>query len=99
MKTVIMSLGGSVIVPDKRDMRFLKSFKKIILGFVKKNYRFVIYCGGGKLARNFQKAASKFRFNNKYIDKVYQCHALYFEYRIIKVKTSIFFKMLNVKKL
>jgi len=54
-----MSLGGSVIVPDKVDINFIKNFIKIINRFVKKNYRFVIYCGGGMTARNYQKAASR----------------------------------------
>jgi len=58
-KTIIMSLGGSVIVPDNIDINFLRSFKKIINKFIKKNYRFVIYCGGGSVARNYQKTASQ----------------------------------------
>ena len=68
MGTIIMSLGGSVIVPDKIDIKFLKKFKKIIEKFVKKGYKFVIICGGGKLARNFQKAASKYKFSNEDLD-------------------------------
>jgi uridylate kinase len=58
MKTIIMSLGGSVIVPDKVDTEFLKDFKRAIEKFLAKGYRFVIYCGGGAIARNYQKAAS-----------------------------------------
>ena len=54
-----MSLGGSVIVPDKINAIFLKNFKKTLEKFVKRGYRFVIICGGGKTARNYQKAASK----------------------------------------
>lgn len=67
-KTIIMSLGGSVIFPNKIDMKFLKEFKKVVKTFVKKNHRFVIYCGGGKLARNFQKSAVKYKFNNEALD-------------------------------
>lgn len=58
MKTIILSLGGSTIVPDKIDINFLKNFKKLINEFVKKDFRFVIYCGGGYTARRYQKAAS-----------------------------------------
>ena len=46
-------------MPDGIDILFLKKFKHVIEKFIKKNYRFVIYCGGGKLARNMQNAASK----------------------------------------
>ena len=64
-----MSLGGSVIVPDKIDVKFLVDFKKIIYRYIKKNFRFVIYCGGGRTARNYQEAASKIvKLNNEDLD-------------------------------
>lgn len=58
-KTIILSLGGSLIAPERIDINFLGKFKKTIEKFVKKKYRFVIVCGGGSIARKFQKAASK----------------------------------------
>ena len=68
-KTVVLSLGGSLIVPNGVDIAFLKNFKKVIEKFIKKDYRFVIYCGGGKLARNMQDAASKIaNLSNKDLD-------------------------------
>ena len=68
-KTIVMSLGGSIIVPNTVDIQFLKNFKKTIERFIKKKYRFVIYCGGGKTARNYQKAASNIiNLNNKKLD-------------------------------
>ncbi len=42
MKTIIISLGGSIIIPDKIDVEFLKKFKKIIYEFVDKGFKFVI---------------------------------------------------------
>ncbi|HLC96298.1 MAG TPA: UMP kinase [Candidatus Nanoarchaeia archaeon] len=51
MKTVIISLGGSIIYPDKLDQRFLISLKKLLL---KEKCSFVLYCGGGHLARRWQ---------------------------------------------
>lgn len=68
-KTIVMSLGGSVIVPDKIDVNFLKKFKKMINKYADKGYRFVIICGGGKIARDYQKAASKIsKQSNDYLD-------------------------------
>jgi len=68
-KTIVMSLGGSVIVPDKIDINFLKSFKKTIDKYTNKGYRFVIICGGGKIARDYQKAASQIvKQSNDYLD-------------------------------
>ena len=58
-RTIILSLGGSLIVPDSIDIGFLKSFKAVIEKFIKKGHKFVIICGGGKLARNMQNAASQ----------------------------------------
>lgn len=58
-KTIVISLGGSVIVPGKIQVDFLKKFRAFILKFLKKGYRFVIVAGGGATARNYQDAASK----------------------------------------
>lgn len=53
-KTIVISLGGSVIIPKEGfDLKFLKGFKKLILSLIK-NYRFIIVCGGGQTARSYQ---------------------------------------------
>ena len=54
-KTVVISLGGSIIVPEEIDILFLKMFKQIIRS--QKDERFIIICGGGKICRNYQNAA------------------------------------------
>ncbi len=60
-KTVIIALGGSIICPQpgKINTNFLKKFKKLILKYLKKGYRFIIVTGGGKVCRIYQGAASK----------------------------------------
>ncbi len=58
-KTIIVSLGGSIIYPDQIDVHFLKQFNAFIRKYIKKGYKFVIVTGGGKLCRNFQNAAYK----------------------------------------
>jgi len=58
---IVISVGGSLIVPEKIDLNFLKTFKKLILKYIKKGKKFVIICGGGKTARNYQKMAKNFR--------------------------------------
>ena len=40
-------------------MKQHRNFKLIIEKFVKKGFKFVIICGGGKIARNLQQTASK----------------------------------------
>tara|TARA_Y100000310_G_scaffold203871_1_gene204129 strand:- start:6092 stop:6766 length:675 start_codon:yes stop_codon:yes gene_type:complete len=52
MKKVVISLGGSVIVPNKVDFSYLRDFKTVIKEFSKGN-KVVIVTGGGKTARNY----------------------------------------------
>lgn len=56
---VVISLGGSTIVPLEIDVMFLKSFRKLILKYIKKNITFVLICGGGRTSRHYIEAASK----------------------------------------
>ena len=44
-KTAVISLGGSIIVPDEVDRTFLKKFREVILSL--HSERFIIICGGG----------------------------------------------------
>ncbi len=58
MSVIIISLGGSLIVPGHIDINFLKYFYRLINSQIKKGNRFVLICGGGKTARNYMNAAS-----------------------------------------
>jgi len=58
-KTIIISLGGSLIVPEEVDWKFLKKFRALIIKQIKKGKQFVIITGGGKTCRKYQQAASK----------------------------------------
>lgn len=57
METIIISLGGSLIVPDNIDIEFLKNFKTLILSHVAKGKKFVIITGGGKINKRYNDAA------------------------------------------
>lgn len=57
---VIISLGGSLIVPKTGiDWSFLKKFKELIIKEIRKGRRFVIVTGGGNTARVYQGAANR----------------------------------------
>lgn len=58
-ETIIISLGGSLIVPDQIDTDFLKEFKTLILSHVNKGKKFVIITGGGKTCRKYQGVATE----------------------------------------
>jgi uridylate kinase len=51
-KVVVISLGGSLIVPEKIDHSVLRKFKQTIEKNYSK-YKFVIVCGGGVIARKY----------------------------------------------
>jgi len=56
-KTIVISLGGSLIVPKEGvDIEFLKNFKKFIESSGEE-FKFVLVCGGGVTARDYLKAA------------------------------------------
>lgn len=60
-KIILIALGGSIICPriGEINTNFLKKFKKLILKFLRKNFRFIIVAGGGKICRFYQRAAAK----------------------------------------
>jgi uridylate kinase len=58
---VVVSVGGSLIVPDGIDTDFLKSFRNFVLDHLERGFSFFIITGGGKLARNYQEAAELVR--------------------------------------
>ncbi|MDP2665495.1 MAG: UMP kinase [bacterium] len=55
---VVVSVGGSLIVPDGIDIDFLTHFKALILEKVQQGLSFAIIAGGGKTARRYQDAAN-----------------------------------------
>lgn len=59
MKTIIISLGGSLIVPGEIDWMFVRNFKRVIEKYIRRKYKFIIITGGGKICRKYQDAASK----------------------------------------
>ncbi|MEK6817591.1 MAG: UMP kinase, partial [Nanoarchaeota archaeon] len=64
-KVIVLSLGGSQIIPDDVNVKYLDEFKKILLKN-KKNYKFIVVCGGGSLARKYIKAIEFSKQNEKF---------------------------------
>jgi uridylate kinase len=54
---IVISVGGSLIVPEEIDTSWIKNFKTLIEKYVSKGYRFILISGGGKTARKYQNAA------------------------------------------
>jgi uridylate kinase len=53
---IVLSVGGSLIVPDGIDSEFLQSFRSFILDKVRRGFSFFIITGGGHTARAYQEA-------------------------------------------
>ena len=66
---LVISLGGSVIVPDKVDYRFLKKFRSIIKRYSRKE-KIIIVTGGGWTFRKYLKSLEKVKLDETTIGLV-----------------------------
>jgi uridylate kinase len=57
-RVVVLSLGGSLIVPDEINLSFLRKFREVI-NKNRKHFKFVVVCGGGSVARRYIRALSE----------------------------------------
>ncbi|MBU0953668.1 MAG: UMP kinase [Nanoarchaeota archaeon] len=64
--TRVLSLGGSLIVPEKIDTAFLQSFTTLLKKYTKKE-KIILVCGGGATCRQYQNAARTLGIANKII--------------------------------
>lgn len=57
-EVTVISLGGSIIVPDDVDQAFLRDFRKAIISYVSasEERKLILVTGGGAPARYYQKA-------------------------------------------
>lgn len=51
-KVIVISLGGSLIVPEKIKVNVLENFKRVLRKHYR-THRFVVVCGGGTIARKY----------------------------------------------
>lgn len=54
---IVVSVGGSLLVPDAIDTTFLTAFRSFVLEKIQTGSSFFIIAGGGMLARDYQQAA------------------------------------------
>lgn len=55
---IIISLGGSLLVPESIDDEFVANFKKFIISHIRKGYHFILVTGGGRTARKYIESAA-----------------------------------------
>lgn len=56
---VILSVGGSLIVPDAIDLEFVRALRELLRTYAAEGKRFIVVTGGGKTSRNYQRAAAE----------------------------------------
>ncbi len=69
MRTIVFSLGGSLIVPDEIDALFLEKFA-VFVKKLAKSYNIIIVTGGGRTARKYISAGEYERFQDAYLSLV-----------------------------
>jgi len=59
-ETIIIAMGGSLLIPNDIDVPFIKDLKHLVKHFTQEGYQIVLVIGGGKVCRNYQAAAREF---------------------------------------
>ena len=67
MKTIVISIGGSVILSKDIDFKYYKKLADLIMR-IAKDYKIYIIVGGGKIARDYIKIGRKLNFDEKTLD-------------------------------
>jgi len=63
-KIIVLSLGGSQIIPNDINLKFIREFKKVIKKHTNK-YKFIIVCGGGSIARKYISALEQEKLSTR----------------------------------
>jgi len=62
MNQYVISFGGSLIFPKKLDANFLDEFRGLIVKQVNRGDHFGIVCGGGWIAREYQRGCNELSY-------------------------------------
>ena len=54
MDRVVVSIGGSVLIPEKDDAKYIKALADMLRD-VSKEVEIMVVCGGGKVSRYYSK--------------------------------------------
>lgn len=69
MKSIVISIGGSVILSREADVSFLRKLASL-LKKISKQYKIFIIVGGGKIARDYIKLGRELDFDEKTLDSI-----------------------------
>jgi len=86
MKSIVISIGGSVILSEEADVSFLRKLASL-LKKISKQYKIFIIVGGGKIARDYIKLGRELDFDEKTLDSI--------GIDITRVNAAIFANIIN----
>lgn len=69
METIVISIGGSVVLSEEADVSFFNELKTL-LKKLSKDFRLYLVVGGGKTARTYIKLGRKFNFDEDLLDEI-----------------------------
>ena len=69
MEKVVVSIGGSVLIPDNDDSAYIAALAKV-LKEVSKKVRIAVVCGGGKTARYYANTGRKLGGTTEQLDEL-----------------------------
>jgi uridylate kinase len=69
MNSIVISIGGSVLLSNEANVNFLKNFSKLLIKH-SKNYKIFLVVGGGRVAREYIRKGRKLGITEKELDKL-----------------------------
>lgn len=69
MDTVVLSLGGSVLVRDDEDESYIRRLAKMLIGLASE-HRIYVVTGGGRIARYYIRTARAFGADERCLDEM-----------------------------
>jgi len=69
MKSIVLSIGGSVILSEEADVSFFRKLASL-LKKISKQYKIFVIVGGGHVARKYIKLGRDLKFNEKILDSI-----------------------------
>jgi len=69
MDKIVISLGGSVLVPDEGDAKYLRKLAWLLIE-MSKEFQICIVCGGGRIARYYISTGRELDFRKEELDNL-----------------------------
>ena len=69
MDTVVISVGGSILIQDKDDITFIRKLAKVLIGKTA-NHKLYVVTGGGRVAREYIRIGRELGASETYLDEI-----------------------------